>query len=41
LHAFEGKAPFGPPVLTKIDQLKVGYGLTLIAADAQKLREQP
>jgi hypothetical protein len=41
LHAFEGKAPFGPPVLTKIDQLKAIYGLTLTAADAHKLREQP
>ena len=34
LHAFEGKAPFGPPVLAKIDQLKAVYGLTLTAADA-------
>jgi hypothetical protein len=41
LHAFEGKAAFGPAVLTKIDQLKVVYGLTLTAADAHKLREQP
>jgi hypothetical protein len=41
LHAFEGKAPFGPPVLTKIDQLKEVYGLTLTAADAHKLQEQP
>jgi hypothetical protein len=41
LHAFEGKAPFGPPVLTKIDQLKAVYGLTLTAADAHKLKEEP
>jgi hypothetical protein len=41
LHAFEGKAPFGPPVLAKIDQLKAVYGLTLTAADAHKLKEQP
>jgi hypothetical protein len=41
LHAFEGKAPFGPPTLAKIDQLKAVYGLTLTAADAHKLEEQP
>jgi hypothetical protein len=41
LHAFEGKAPFEPPLLAKIDQLKAVYGLTLSAADAHKLKEQP
>jgi hypothetical protein len=41
LHAFEGKAPFGPPTLDKIDQLKAVYGLELTAADAHKLQEQP
>ena len=41
LHAFEGKTPFGSPVLAKIDQLKAVYGLTLTAADAHKLTEQP
>ena len=41
LHAFEGTAPFGPPVLTKIEQLKAVYELTLTAADAHKLQEQP
>jgi hypothetical protein len=41
LHAFEGNAPFGPPTLAKIDQLKSVYGLTLTAADAHKLEEQP
>lgn len=41
LHAFEGKAPFGPPVLARIDQLKAVYGLTLTAADAHKLQERP
>jgi hypothetical protein len=41
LHAFEGKAPFAGPTLTKIDQLKAVYGLTLTAADAHKLKEQP
>jgi hypothetical protein len=40
LHAFEGQAPFGPPVLVKIEQLKAVYGLTLTAADAHKLKEQ-
>jgi hypothetical protein len=41
LHAFEGKTPFSPPVLTKIGQLREVYGLTLTAADAHKLKEQP
>ena len=41
LHAFEGKAPFGPPTLGKVDQLKAVYGLTLTAADAHSLTEQP
>jgi hypothetical protein len=40
LHAFDGKAPFGPPTRAKIDQLKAVYGLTLTAADAHKLREE-
>jgi len=41
LHAFEGQAPFGPPTLAKIGQLKAVYGLTLTAADAHQLTEQP
>jgi hypothetical protein len=41
LHAFEGKAPFGPPTLAKIEQLKAVYDLTLTAADAHKLEERP
>jgi hypothetical protein len=41
LHAFEGKAPFEPGTLEKIDQLKAVYGLTLTAADAHRLTEQP
>jgi len=41
LHAFEGKAPFGAQVLEKIDQLKAVYALSLTAADAHKLKEQP
>jgi hypothetical protein len=40
-HAFEGKAPFGPPVIAKIDQLRAVYGLTLTAADAHQVSEQP
>lgn len=39
LHAFEGKAPFGPGVVDKINQLRAVYGLTLTAADAHKLHE--
>ena len=40
LHAFEGKMPFSPETLTKIEQLKVVYGLTLTAADAHQLDER-
>ena len=40
LHAFEGKAPFTPDTLAKIDQLKIVYGLSLTAADAHKLDEK-
>lgn len=40
LHAFEGKAPFEPPVLAKIEQLRAVYGLTLTAADAHRLTER-
>ena len=40
LHAFEGKTPFQPETLVKIEQLKTVYGLTLTAADAHKLDEQ-
>jgi hypothetical protein len=39
LHAFEGKAPFGPAILEKIEQLKAVYGLTLTAADAHRLQD--
>jgi hypothetical protein len=39
LHAFEGKAPFGPETLEKISQLKAVYGLELTAADAHRLDE--
>jgi hypothetical protein len=40
LHVFEGKAPFSPTVIDKINQLRAVYGLTLTAADAHKLEEQ-
>ncbi|GIF51754.1 hypothetical protein DFJ67_6062 [Asanoa ferruginea] len=40
LHAFEGKLPFTPETLTKIDQLKQVYDLRLTAADAHKLEER-
>lgn len=37
LHAFEGKTPFTPETMAKIEQLKEVYGLTLTAADAHTL----
>ncbi|WP_219468409.1 hypothetical protein [Nonomuraea rhizosphaerae] len=40
LHAFEGKAPFTPETLAKIEQLKAVYGLTLTASDAHRLVEK-
>jgi hypothetical protein len=39
LHAFEGRAPFGPETIAKIEQLKAVYGLTLTAADSHRLAE--
>ena len=39
LHAFEGKAPFEPETLAKIDQLKAVYGLALEAEDSHRLAE--
>ena len=39
LHAFEGKAPFGPETLRRIAQLKDVYGLDLTAADSHRLVE--
>ena len=39
LHAFEGKAPFEPATLAKIEQLKAVYGLDLAAADSHRLVE--
>jgi len=40
LHAFEGKAPFGPATLRKIRALKAVYGLDLVARDSHQLREE-
>lgn len=39
LHAFEGKAPFGPETMHKIAELKRIYGLDLDASYSHKLRE--
>lgn len=39
LHAFEGKAPFGPDTLQKIALLKQVYGLDLTAADSHGTEE--
>ena len=41
LHAFEGKAPFGPQTLGRIAELRRIYGLDLIAADSHRLKEEP
>jgi len=41
LHAFEGKAPFGPESLKRISDLKKIYGLDLTAANSHKLIESP
>jgi hypothetical protein len=40
LHAFDGKTPFTPETLAKIEQLKVVYGLTLTSSDAHRLTER-
>ena len=40
LHAFEGKAPFGPDSRRKIEDLKKIYGLGLRAKDSHKLAER-
>jgi hypothetical protein len=41
LHAFEGKAPFGPETISVIAQLRDVYGLTLHAEDSHLLTEAP
>ena len=40
LHAFEGRTPFSPETLAKIEQLRDVYGLALTAADAHTLEER-
>jgi hypothetical protein len=40
LHAFEGKAPFGPESRRKIADLKKIYGLDLAAKDSHTLVER-
>ena len=39
LHSFEGTAPFGPPTLEAIAELKRIYSCQLTAADSHKLTE--
>ena len=39
LHAFEGKAPFGPDTLRQIERLKQVYGLDLTAGDSHRMTE--
>jgi len=40
LHAFDGKAAFGPQTLKEIEQLRALYGLTLRASDSHNLKER-
>ena len=40
LHAFEGKAPFGPDALAKIAALREVYKLDLTATDSHLLVER-
>lgn len=40
LHSFEGRAPFSPETLSKIEQLKSVYGLTLTADDAHTFADR-
>ena len=39
LHALDGKTPFGPETLQKIEQLRDVYGFDLRAEDSHKLVE--
>jgi hypothetical protein len=39
LHAFEGKTPFGPETLAKIEMLKQVYELDLTADDSHQTTE--
>jgi hypothetical protein len=40
LHAFEGKAPFAPETLERIQELKRVYGLNLDAGASHRLVEK-
>ncbi len=40
LHTFEGKTPFDEHSLTKINELKRVFGLTLDARHSHRLREE-
>lgn len=40
LHAFEGKAPFGPDTLARVRALRAAYSLDLTAADSHRLVER-
>ena len=40
LHCFEGRAPFSPETLAKIEQLRAVYNLQLTAADSHQLQEK-
>jgi hypothetical protein len=40
LHAFEGKSPFSPDTLSRIELLKQLYGLDLSAQDSHHLIER-
>ena len=39
LHAFEGKAPFGPDTLAFIADMRRAYGLDLTSEDSHRLNE--
>jgi len=41
LHAFDGKAAFGPETLRKIGELKKVYELDLDARASHRLKERP
>lgn len=40
LHNFEGKAPFSPDTLAKIEALKQVYGLDLDATASHRMKEK-
>ena len=40
LHAFDGKAPFGPETLGKIEALRGVYNFHITATDSHKLVER-